>query len=97
MEEFWKGIDTPAKKSTERGLKKWPELTTLLNDQDQRHGFIKKDSKAADEDIPSNNLKLEFLEIPLSEISDATRNFNKEYCGIGSGGHIRIHGSRILE
>ncbi|KAK1410883.1 hypothetical protein QVD17_37425 [Tagetes erecta] len=59
MEEFWKGIDTPAKHPSERGLKMLPRHTlqdpTVYEDQ---HHDIKQYLKAADQGTSSNSLKV---------------------------------------
>ncbi|KAL8193832.1 hypothetical protein R6Q57_026074 [Mikania cordata] len=51
-------------------------------------------TKAANEGTSSNNLKMDFLNIPLSEIRLATNNFDEAYF-IGSGGYGKVYKAKL--
>ncbi|KAK1410892.1 hypothetical protein QVD17_37434 [Tagetes erecta] len=94
MEEFWKAIDTPAKHPSERGLRTLTSQTSSIYDHPYHDLKAAEHSKASPhEGTSSISLKVEFLEISLSEINEATNNFSK--CHIGSGGYADVYKAEL--
>ncbi|KAF5768771.1 putative protein kinase RLK-Pelle-L-LEC family transcription factor bHLH family [Helianthus annuus] len=77
-----------------------PTMDQIVKDLEEvlelhwKHADLNEHSKATVEGTSSNNLKMDFLNIPLREIRQATNGFSQA-CFVGSGGYAHVYRAKL--